>query len=77
MIESLFCSVREHSFSVGLKLALREEVQIQGVWGNYRRLQHVLHAQILVMACQVGTSLFNNKVFLHNKDILLFCFIPS
>ena len=30
MIESLFCGVREHSFSVGLKLALREEVRIQG-----------------------------------------------
>ena len=30
MIESAFCGVREHSFSVGLNLALREEVRIQG-----------------------------------------------
>ena len=30
MIEGLFCGVREDSFNVGLKLALREEVRIQG-----------------------------------------------
>ena len=30
LIEGLLFGVREHSFSVGLKLALREEVLIQG-----------------------------------------------
>ena len=32
MIESLFCGVREHGFSVGLKLALREEVRLGRLW---------------------------------------------
>ena len=29
IIDSLFCGVKEYSFSVELKLALREEVRIQ------------------------------------------------